>query len=133
MKALVLTAYGKLEYQDVLVVSSDLDFFVRRLRLPRLKKSEIAEAASWEVSKQIPISIEDSYLFIKGGKKQPAKSVITVGAAPRPQIDRWQYIGEQLAGIIPMSVSLVPLGPRAVSADTAYCYVYQTDSEINVG
>lgn len=123
----------ELEYQEVLVVSSDLDFFVRRLKLPRLKKSEIMGVASWEVSKQIPISIEDSYLFIKGGKKETGRSVVTVGAVPRAQIDGWQYIGEHLSGIIPMAVSLVPLGPGAVSTDMAYCYVYQTDSEVNIG
>jgi hypothetical protein len=123
----------ELEYRDVLVVSSDLDFFVRRLKLPPLKKSEITRVASWEVSKQIPISIKDSYLFIKGSKKRTGRSVVTVGAVPRTQIDRWQYIGEHLAGIIPMAVSLVPLGPGAVSTEAAYCYVCQTNSEINIG
>ncbi len=122
-----------LTYSDVMVVSSGIDFFVRKLELPPLKKNEIMEAVSWEVDKQVPISIEDSYLFIKRDKKQVGKSAITVGAVPRPQIDRWQYIGEQLAGVVPTVASLVPLGPRALSTDTAYCYVYRTDSEINIG
>lgn len=122
-----------LRYSDILIVSSDIDFFVRRLELPPLKKNEIIEAASWEVNKQIPISIEESYLFIKGARKQPEKSTITVGAVPRMQIDRWQYIGEYLAGVVPTTVSLVPLGPRATSADRVYCYVHQTISELNLG
>ncbi len=122
-----------LTYSDVLVVSSDIDFFVRRLELPPLKKSEIAEVASWEVNKRIPIAIEDSYLFIKRDKEQVSKSAITVGAVLRSQIDCWQYIGEHLAGVVPTAVSLVSLGPRSPSTDIVYCYVYQTSSEINIG
>ncbi len=122
-----------LTYSDVLVVSSDIDFFVRKLELPPLKKNEIMEAAAWEVDKQIPISIDDSYLFIKRDKKQVGKSAVTVGAVPRLQIDRWEYIGDRLAGVIPTAASLVPLGPGAPSFDTVYCYVYRTDSEINIG
>ena len=122
-----------LRYSDVLIVSSDIDFFVRRLELPPLKKNEIIEAASWEVNKQIPISVDDSYLFIKGARKEPGESAITVGAVPRMQIDRWQYIGEHLAGVVPTTASLVSLGPGATSADRVYCYVHQTNTEINIG
>jgi hypothetical protein len=122
-----------LTYRDILVISSDIDFFVRRLKLPPLKKSEIMEVASWEVNKQIPISIEDSYLFIKRDKKQAGKSAITMGAVPRIQVDRWQCLGEGLAGVIPSVASLAALGPKASSAETVYCYVYQTDSEIDIG
>lgn len=122
-----------LTYHDVLIISSDIDFFVRKLELPPLKRNEITEAASWEVNKQIPISIDDSYLFIKGIRKEPKESAITVGAVPRMQIDRWQYLGEILAGVIPLVASLAALGPKASSAETVYCYVYRTDSEINIG
>ena len=122
-----------LSYGKILVVSSDIDFFVRRLELPPLKRGELLDVAAWEVNKRIPISAGESYLVVRRDKNQSDFSTVTVGAAPRWQIDRWEYLGEQLAGIVPTAVSLVPLGPEAVSTEAVYCYVYQTNSEINIG
>lgn len=122
-----------LSYCKILVVSSDIDFFVRRLELPPLKRGELLDVAAWEVNKRIPISVGESYLVVRRDKDQSDFSTVTVGAAPRWQIDRWEYLGEHLAGVIPTAVSLVPLGPKSVSTEAVYCYVYKTNSEINIG
>lgn len=121
------------DFDEIYIVSSELDFFVRRLELPLLKERELQHAVSWEVDKLIPIPVDDSYLLIKKDRSQEAKLVLTAGAVPRQQIDRWEHLGECLKGVVPSSVALAASGPYAESPSTAFCYIYVDDERMNIG
>ncbi len=124
---------SEIEFGGVIVVSSGLDFFIRKLELPALKSRELIRAVTWEIDKQIPIPAESAYLHIKKDISGKNISSLTVGAVPIVQVDRWEYLKDDLVGVLPASVSLVPLGPKAISRELAYCYLYQSGEKLVVG
>jgi hypothetical protein len=124
---------SRTKIQDVLVVSSQLDFFIRKLELPVSKKSEAERATKWEIDKQIPINVDDSYLKIRRDEIGDGISGLTVGAVPRGQINQWQFLDKKLIGVIPTPVTLIPLGPPAISKDLSYCYIFHDDSLLLIG
>jgi hypothetical protein len=128
-----LRANSDLSYDRTILVDGRLDFFVRRLELPRLKRHEVRDAAAWEVEKQIPIAVKESYLLLKQNRLAEGFIDIIAAAVPRRQIDCWQHPGKRLAGIAPVPVCLACLGPKSESREEAYCYVYEGDSVIDVG
>lgn len=119
--------------RDILVVSSNLDFFIRKLELPLSKKSEIERAARWEIDKKIPIGADDSYLKIRKDESKGEACKLTVGAVPRKQINYWQFLDQRLIGVVPMPVALIRLGPPALSKDLSYCYIFYCESHLNIG
>lgn len=119
--------------KDILIVSSQLDFFVRKLELPLTKKGEIERAAKWEIDAQIPISADDAYLKIRNDGFEKRFCKLTVGAVPRNQINCWHFLGGKLLGVIPTVVSLVPVGLPAISKDLSYCYVYREVGCLYIG
>jgi len=121
------------DIDEVLVVSSNLDFFVRRLELPPLRERELQSAVTWEADKLIPIPVENSYLLIKKDKHQAGKLILTAGAVPHTQIDQWSYLEESLGGVIPTSVALANLGPEAESTTSSYGFVYSANDYLNIG
>ena len=124
---------SRIRIRDILVVSSHLDFFIRKLELPLLKKSEIERAAIWEIDKQIPIGVDDSYLRIRRDELKEGICGLTVGAVPRSQINYWQFLDKKLIGIVPTPVALIPVGPPAISKDLSYCYVFNDESLLYIG
>lgn len=119
--------------KDILIVSSQLDFFVRRIELPLAKKGEIERAAKWEIDSQIPISADEAYLKIRNDGFEKRFCNLTVGAVPRNQINCWHFLGSKLLGVIPTVVSLVSVGPPAISKDLSYCYVYREVGCLYIG
>lgn len=119
--------------RDILVVTSKLDFFIRKLELPLSKKGEIERAARWEIDKQIPIGTDDSYLKIRRDEFKDGIYSLTVGAVPRSQIHYWQFLDKKLIGIVPTPVALIPVGPPAISKDLSYCYVFHDESLLYIG
>ncbi len=124
---------SNIRVRDILVVSSNLDFFIRRLELPLSKKSEIERAARWEIDKKIPIGADDSYIKIRRDELKNGTCKLTVGAVPRRQINYWQFLDQRLIGVIPTPVALIPLGPPALSQDLSYCYIFYCKSLLNIG
>jgi hypothetical protein len=122
-----------LSYERTVLVNGGLDFFIRRLELPRLKKHEVPDAAAWEVEKQIPIPVKESYLLLKQSRLPEGFIDVIAAAVPRRQIDCWNHLGTRLAGIAPVPVCLAGLGPKSESREEAYCYVYEGDSVIDIG
>jgi len=117
----------------IYVVSADLDFFVRRLEIPRLRKRRLLSAVAWQLDKLVPIPIESSYLRIKRVKEESKIISLTIGAVPRPRVDQWDFVGHSLEGVVPTSAALAALGPKATSADSAYCYVYCDKNYLSIG
>jgi len=124
---------SRIKIRDILVVSSQLDFFIRKLELPLLKKGEVERAAKWEIDKQIPLSVDDSYLKIRKDEVRDGTCSLTVGAVPRAQINRWQFLDKKLIGVVPTPVTLIPIGPPAISKDLSYCYVFHDESLLYIG
>jgi len=124
---------SRVKIKDILVVSSRLDFFIRKLELPLTKKSDAERATRWEIEKKIPINVDDSYLKIRRDEAGDKISGLTVGAVPRGQINQWQFLDKKLMGVIPTPVTLIPIGPAAISKDLSYCYVFHDDSLLFVG
>ena len=122
-----------LSYERTVLVNGGLDFFIRKLELPGLKKHEVRVAAAWEVEKQIPIPVKESYLLLKQSRLPEGFIDVIAAAVPRRQIDCWNHLGMRLAGIAPVPVCLAVLGPRSESREQAYCYVYEEDSVIDIG
>lgn len=119
--------------QDILVVSSRLDFFIRRIELPLGRKREAERASKWEIEKQIPIKSSESYLKLRWDDMRKDSCRVTVGAAPKNEINGWQFLGKKLIGVVPTAVALTAAGPKAISKDIAYCYVYREDSTLCIG
>jgi hypothetical protein len=128
-----LAENSNLSYEKMILVDGRLDFFVRRLELPALKKHEVLDAVKWEVEKQIPIPVRDSYLSLKQNKTPGGFINIIAAAVPRREIDCWHHLGTLLTGVAPVPVCLAGLGPRSRSREEAYCYVYEADSVIEIG
>lgn len=121
------------KFRDILVVSAQLDFFIRKIELPLGRKSEVERAAKWEIEKQIPIRSSDSYLKIRIDDVQKGFSRITVGAAPSVQVNNWQFLGKKLIGVAPTAAALTAVGPKALSKDISYCYIYREESTLCIG
>lgn len=128
-----LAENSDLSYEKMILVYGGLDFFIRRLELPALKKHEILDAVKWEVEKQIPIPVRESYLSFKQNQTPGGFINILAAAVSRRQIDCWHHLGTRLAGIAPVPVCLAGLGPRSRSRSETYCYVYEGDSVIEIG
>ncbi len=118
---------------NVIVVPSRLDFFVRRLELPRMKSNELFKAVAWEVDKLIPIPVDQSYLILKEDRTITVGCSIAAGVVPRDQIDPWESLGNNLNGIVPTSVAFASLGPKVKTSDLAYCYIYYNGTVLNIG
>jgi hypothetical protein len=118
---------------DILVVTSQLDFFIRKLDLPLSKRSEIERAAKWEFGKRIPLEIEDSYLKLRRHRKHDGICSLTAGAVPKNQVDYWHFLEERLIGVVPTTVALVPAGPPAISRDLTYCYIFYDEMRLCIG
>lgn len=119
--------------RDILVVSSQLDFFIRELELPLSGKADLERAVGWNIDKQIPIQAEDSYIKVRKGESRNGLTDLTVGVVPRGQVNSWQFLDKKLVGVIPTPVSLVPMGPPALSRELSYCYVFRDNSYLCIG
>ena len=117
----------------ILIVPPKLDFFVRRLEIPRLKRDDLYSAAAWEVDKLIPIPIDESYLLLKDDRQNSGGRSIAAGVVPRYQIDIWEYLGDSLSGVVPISAALASLGPKSKSSDSAYSYIFYNGENLNIG
>jgi len=126
-------ANSSIRARDILVVTSQIDFFIRKLELPLTKRSDLERAARWNIDKRIPIKADDSYLKIQRKESRGKISDLTVGVVPRGQIDNWQFLDKKLVGIVPTPVSLIPMGPPAISKELSYCYIYRHNSYLCIG
>jgi hypothetical protein len=124
---------SELIFSEVLVVSSNLEFFIRRIKFPAMRKKELYNAIKWETDKLIPIPVSQSYIKIKKDESRDSEVYVTVGAVPRPGVDKWEYLGSTLMGIAPVSAALVSVGPRSESEKSAFCYVYYNEDILNIG
>jgi hypothetical protein len=119
--------------KDILVVSSELDFFIRKLVFPLGRRGEAERAARWEIEKQIPIRSADSYLRIRKDEFRDDFCRLTVGAVPKNQVNSWQFLDKRLIGVVPTAVALTAVGPEALSQDISYCYIYREESSLCIG
>jgi hypothetical protein len=128
-----IDANSSIRARDILVISSQLDFFIRGLELPLTKKSEVERAVRWDIDKQIPIKANDAYIKIGRSETRAGISNLTVGVVPRSQVNNWQFLDRKLVGVIPTPVSLIPMGPEALSEDLSYCYIFRDNSYLCIG
>lgn len=128
-----LLSNSGVEIDNIRIVSTNLDFYVRKLEVPKLKRKELLNAVAWEVDKLVPIPVESSYLKIKTDDSGDKQVTVTIGAVPRPQIDQWIEFGHKLKKVVPTSVALSAAGPRAKDSKAAYCYIYYTNTYLNIG
>ena len=128
-----LRSNHSVNFFKILIVPPKLDFFVRRLEIPRLKSDDLYSAAIWEVDKLIPIPVDESYLLLKDDRKNSGGRSIAAGVVPRYQIDIWEYLGDSLSGVVPISAALASLGPKSKSSDSAYSYIFYNGVNLNIG
>lgn len=88
--------------------------FVRVIRLPLMKESELGQAVSWEAEAHIPLSLDEVYLdwqIVKEPTKEDNHYSILIAAAPRFLVDSYSRFlkrsGFRPIALEPESVAVV--------------------------